>query len=174
MVCAENGHEAIVQQSGLNEELGQVSYIFSDKTGTLTCNKMVFKQMSIRGVAYGDFTLKCPDAKERNVTNFDMVDQDLEAVLTSRDKKKAQFRAAQSYLYHLALCHTIVSSRNPRDESQIILNSSSPDELALLNAAKYYGVTFIERVEGEITIEDAGLLTEAAPERNIAGSYGRR
>jgi hypothetical protein len=31
------------------------------------------------------------------------------------------------------------------NESKIILNSSSPDELSLLNAAKYYGVKFVER-----------------------------
>lgn len=47
------GIQARVQTSNLNESLGQVDYIFSDKTGTLTQNYMQFNKMSIGNYSYG-------------------------------------------------------------------------------------------------------------------------
>ncbi len=38
--------------STINEELGQINYIFSDKTGTLTNNSMRFRKMSVAGTAW--------------------------------------------------------------------------------------------------------------------------
>lgn len=45
---------ANVRTSDLIEELGQIEFIFSDKTGTLTCNIMDFKKCSINGVIFGE------------------------------------------------------------------------------------------------------------------------
>eukprot|EP01084_Bolivina_argentea_P312959 541860_1 len=44
---------AQARTSNLNEELGQISYIFSDKTGTLTENKMAFLKCHVDGIRYG-------------------------------------------------------------------------------------------------------------------------
>jgi len=49
---------ASVQSSSLNEELGQIDYIFSDKTGTLTQNLMEFKKLSINGKPFGFITFE--------------------------------------------------------------------------------------------------------------------
>lgn len=53
MYHAESNTAAQARTSNLNEELGQVEYIFSDKTGTLTRNLMEFFKCSIGGEIYG-------------------------------------------------------------------------------------------------------------------------
>lgn len=46
------------RNSNLNEDLGKIEYIFSDKTGTLTSNEMQLRQIAVKGVAYGTSDLR--------------------------------------------------------------------------------------------------------------------
>lgn len=52
MFDEEKNFKARARTSNLNEELGLVKYVFTDKTGTLTLNQMELKSCSIAGVSY--------------------------------------------------------------------------------------------------------------------------
>lgn len=45
---------ANARTSNLNADLGQVKFLMTDKTGTLTCNVMKLKCCSIGGTSYGE------------------------------------------------------------------------------------------------------------------------
>ncbi|KAD3641546.1 hypothetical protein R6Q59_004164 [Mikania micrantha] len=48
-----SGKSVEARTSNLNEELGQVEMVLTDKTGTLTCNQMEFRKCSIEGTSFG-------------------------------------------------------------------------------------------------------------------------
>lgn len=47
----EAGNRFLVQNLSMHEEIGQIQYLFCDKTGTLTKNQLVFRHMSVPGQA---------------------------------------------------------------------------------------------------------------------------
>ena len=53
MFCGLNQRALQCRTVGLNEELGQVDYILTDKTGTLTCNRMLFRSLAVADRLYG-------------------------------------------------------------------------------------------------------------------------
>jgi len=164
LYCEETDIPAKVQSSNLNEELGQIHYIFSDKTGTLTCNEMEFKCMSIHGLSYGkvensqdktkggtaslggynmggikntDGAQTRKSARDLGITNVDFEDEKFFEELQSNSGDEIEH--ILNALEHLALCHTIlVEEKN----GELTYQASSPDELALANYARYVGAQF--------------------------------
>ena len=87
--CIKENEYVNVQSSNLNEELGQVEYIFSDKTGTLTCNIMDFKNITTNGICFGDARDMKPEflAERPQVTNVDFKDSSLFDVLSQNSNE---------------------------------------------------------------------------------------
>ena len=136
----ENDIPAGVQSSNLNEELGQINYIFSDKTGTLTRNVMEFKKMSIKGKKYGKSGHVQADKK---LPHVDFID----------DSFDPESFENYEFLMHLAICHTILTETK---DGVIEYKASSPDELALVNAARFFGFKFIGRDSDQNMILNIG------------------
>ncbi|XP_025051885.1 probable phospholipid-transporting ATPase IH isoform X4 [Alligator sinensis] len=142
MFDEDTGEGPLVNTSDLNEELGQVEYVFTDKTGTLTENNMEFIECCIEGHVYIPHVI-CNGQILHDCTGIDMIDSSPGA--SGKEREELFFRA-------LCLCHTVqVKDDDNIDglkKSQLsrrpcIYISSSPDEVALVEGIQRLGYTYL-------------------------------
>ncbi|XP_017041134.1 phospholipid-transporting ATPase ID isoform X10 [Drosophila ficusphila] len=166
MYYATTNTYAKARTTTLNEELGQIQYIFSDKTGTLTQNIMTFNKCSINGRSYGDVidlrtgelieiteALQSVDfsANPHHEREFRWYDRTLlDAVRSDEEHSHVFFRL-------LALCHTVMAETV---DGKLEYQAQSPDEAALVSAARNFGFVFRTRTPNSITIEVMGQMEE--------------
>nr|CAG8433905.1 14545_t:CDS:10 [Entrophospora candida] len=148
---------ALCRTSSLVEELGQIDYIFSDKTGTLTCNEMEFRQCSIAGLSYSDHV---DEAKRAHVV--DGVEVGLHDFKQLKENLKSHSTAniIDEFFSLLAVCHTVIPERKNNDPNDIVYQASSPDEGALVKGALILGYKFLTRRPKSVTILVDGKESE--------------
>lgn len=169
---------AHVRTMTLNEELGQISHIFSDKTGTLTCNVMDFRKASINGVVYGqgiteigkaswllqgkdipeDVLAGEAEAKKRSQPHVTFYDPNYDRAMAG-PADSAERRNIGKFFRTLAICHDVIAERV---DNKIKLSASNPDDEALVCAAQYFGYNFADRRDKFIVMQnrDTGKTEE--------------
>lgn len=203
-------HPCLPKTWNISDDLGQIEYVFSDKTGTLTQNVMEFQKCAVDGIAYGEgiteAMLGAAKREGRDTSAFDpalnlghltaqkqlmidnmkshfrnrylqenkltLISPSLIEDLTTRSEHQTRL---VEFWRALAICHTVLADRsNPDDPSYIEYKAESPDEAALVAAARDVGFVFLNRTNAEIEIEVMGIKERYIPLRVLEFNSSRK
>ncbi|KAG1725617.1 phospholipid-transporting ATPase 1 [Suillus paluster] len=178
---------------GISDDLGQIEYIFSDKTGTLTQNVMEFQKCSVHGVIYGEGVTEAQRGAATREGRADAVEpEELAEKLTAlkdtmvakltklfknrymqvnkltlvspkladdlADRSTEQYSHIVAFFRALAVCHSVLADKPEPQERPYHLEykAESPDEAALVAAARDVGFPFVGKHKDTIDIEVLG------------------
>ncbi|KAF5345280.1 hypothetical protein D9758_008433 [Tetrapyrgos nigripes] len=184
MYYAKTDTPALCRTSSLVEELGQIEYVFSDKTGTLTRNEMEFRMCSIAGVAYADVVdeskkgddvggmdggsgdawetfaemqafIEEDPSQQRNANPF--LDPSGSASGSGMSERDRAREVVKEFLTLLAVCHTVIPEIK---DGKTVYQASSPDEAALVAGAEILGYQFHTRKPKSVFVNIQGQSYE--------------
>ncbi|GAA5983570.1 hypothetical protein JCM5350_004867 [Sporobolomyces pararoseus] len=202
-------HPCVPKTWNISDDLGQIEYIFSDKTGTLTQNVMEFQKCAVGGVAYGEgITEAMMGAAKREGRETSALDesQNMENLLARKEQmiqtmkkgfknkylqedkitlisppladelvsRSPQQQQLLEFWKALALCHTVLAERGEDNHDLIDYKAESPDEAALVSAARDVGFVFLSRSNSALEIEVLGQPETYVPLRTLAFNSSRK
>ena len=194
----------------ISDDLGQIEYVFSDKTGTLTQNIMEFKKCSVHGVTLGEgMTEAMLGAAKRQGQDVSqsMADQDLQLATMKDEMVKTMKQTSPNRYFRedkltlvapdlprrladpsdpiqphlveffraLSLCHSVLADvPDPKRPFELEYKAESPDEAALVAAARDVGFPFVARNNQRIEIEVLGQKEVWTPLRVLEFNSSRK
>lgn len=165
----------VVRSTTIPEELGRISYLLTDKTGTLTQNEMVFKKIHLGTVAYGndsfDEVASTINSLNANInqTQFDVSPVRPSSVYNASRLRRPEGWRVWEAVKALALCHNVTpvydndskittdkrnspsrsisveTTNSQQSDCEMTYQASSPDEIALVKWTEQVGLTLIKR-----------------------------
>lgn len=148
MFYAERNQRAVPRSWNIADDLGQIEYIFSDKTGTLTRNVMEFRKCSIGGKAYG--YLPCSEGSGVTEDQFHMMEEQTidcmsqilpynyipptqlafvdPALITDMlsSSNPTQSENIRNFFFAVIVCHTILIDKLSMDEEEFANITQTP------------------------------------------------
>ena len=164
--------DTVVRSSTIPEELGRISYLLTDKTGTLTQNEMVFKKLHLGTVSFGQ------DSMDEVATYLKSVYSTQPSTLDSTAAKRTGSKIRRTVVTRvheavkaLAICHNVtpvIDEETPIPNTVnghieladtagsgkgIVYQAASPDEVALVEWTESVNLTLVHRDLNEIHLE---------------------
>uniref|UniRef100_A0A672ILM0 Phospholipid-transporting ATPase n=1 Tax=Salarias fasciatus TaxID=181472 RepID=A0A672ILM0_SALFA len=154
----------VVRASTIPEQLGRISYLLTDKTGTLTQNEMVFRRLHLGTVAYG---MDSMDEVQSHV--FSAYTQPTHDLPASRAPAATKVRKTISSRVHeavkaIALVHNVTpvyEANGVTDQAEAeqhyedtcrVYQASSPDEVSLVQWTESVGLTLVGRDQSSMQL----------------------
>ncbi|RUS73851.1 hypothetical protein EGW08_018395 [Elysia chlorotica] len=160
-----------VRSTTIPEELGRITYLLSDKTGTLTQNEMIFKRLHLGTVSFTSETMDEVQSHLRTSYTIGSASSATPTRSTGPVRRNVTTRVTEA-VRAIALCHNVTPvfestpassntsspSRNDDTEADqqlkqsVTYQASSPDEIALVTWAESVHLTLVKRTLDCITL----------------------